>query len=85
MNCPVPSVRGIDTYWCVLLCVRTLEQASDEVLDQLTRYYRRVNPVMARRLITPVDGPPGRDLISAVHQTYPVSPEEPPPPPAEGR
>ena len=68
------------------MCLRTLDQASDEVLDQLSRYYRRESPVMARRRITPVDGPPGLETVLAVHEAYPVSPEEPPPaPPAEGR
>ncbi|XP_043231783.1 inhibitor of Bruton tyrosine kinase-like [Amphibalanus amphitrite] len=62
---------------------RTLEQASDEVLEQLGRYYRRENPAVSRRRLTPADGPPGKELIAAVHRAYPVSPDDPAPEPAE--
>ena len=54
------------------------------MLEQLGRYYRRENPSVCRRWIPPVDGPPGRQLIAAVHRAYPVSADDPPPPAAEG-
>ncbi|XP_037082499.1 inhibitor of Bruton tyrosine kinase-like [Pollicipes pollicipes] len=62
---------------------RSLDQASEAVMDELTRFYRCVNPLMRHRLVRPSGEPPTLEHVRAVHEAYPVGSDEPAPAPTE--
>ncbi|CAH1798653.1 unnamed protein product [Owenia fusiformis] len=51
-----------------ILEMRVLEVLSDDVIDELTTYYRNMVPEMCRRIITPFDAPPDICYLESIEK-----------------
>lgn len=51
---------------------RSLDPLEDELLDDITKYYCKFNPIMSSRVITPFYNAPNDDTIEEFTRNYPV-------------
>lgn len=62
-----------------LSCVienRQLENVDEDLLNELTEYYCKWNPVMSQRVITPYSDAVDDQTVAQIHSAWPVSLEE---------
>ncbi|XP_075980998.1 inhibitor of Bruton tyrosine kinase [Anticarsia gemmatalis] len=58
---------------CSVLENRSLDLLEQELLDDITTYYCKFNPIMSSRVITPFFNAPSDEVIEEFAKTYPVN------------
>lgn len=58
---------------CSVLENRALDLLEEELLDDITKYYCKFNPIMSSRVITPFFNAPDDEIIEEFAKNYPVN------------
>ncbi|XP_066994710.2 inhibitor of Bruton tyrosine kinase [Anabrus simplex] len=57
---------------CALLESRALDILNEDLLEDLSKYYRELNPRFCKRVITPYTDAPSQSIVEEVADAYPV-------------
>lgn len=58
---------------CSVLENRSLDLLEEKLLEDITKYYCKFNPIMSSRIITPFFNAPSDEIIEEFAKTYPVN------------